>query len=245
MATETGFLVRTVTFGDTAYLYQVYLPPDYTSYQSWPVILFLHGAGERGDDGLIQTKVGIGNAIRQYRDRFPCLVVLPQCRPELGWTGAMEEQALQALEETVHDFNGDRKRIYLTGLSLGGCGTWAIALHHPGRFAAIVPVCGWIAVPNTDMTLENAGFFGRLNPYATHAEPFTAAAEQLGDTPAWVFHGDADEVVTVEESRRMVAAMEAGAGNVRYTEYPEVGHNSWDNAYAEPDLMPWLLAWKS
>ena len=225
MTTETGFLDRTVTFGDTAYLYQVYVPPDYTPDRRWPVILFLHGAGERGDDGLIQTEVGIGNAIRRYPGRFPCLVVLPQCRPEQGWAGAMEVQALQALEETVYDFNGDRKRIYLTGLSLGGCGTWAIALRHPGRFAAIVPVCGWIAAP--------------------HAERLTAAAEQLGDTPTWVFHGDADEVVTVEESRRMVAAMVAGAGNVRYTEYPEIGHNSWDNAYAEPDLIPWLLARKS
>lgn len=245
MITETGFLDRSVTIGETAYPYQIYVPSDYTPDRRWPVILFLHGAGERGTDGLIQTEVGIGNAIRRHRDRFSCLVVLPQCHPEQGWTDTMEQQALQALEDTACDFNGDRARTYLTGLSLGGCGTWSIALRHPGRFAAIVPICGWITEPHEDMAPESAAFWGRLNPYATHPEPFAAAAEHLRDTPTWVYHGDADETVSVEESRRMVAAMEAEGGNVRYTEFPNVGHNSWDNAYADPGLMPWLLAWKS
>ena len=242
MTTETGFLDRAVTLGDTTYRYQVYVPHHYTPDRRWPVILFLHGAGERGADGLLQTEVGIAGAIRRYRDRFPCLVVMPQCRPDQGWTGAMAVQALQALEETAYDFNGDKDHIYLTGLSLGGCGTWSLALRHPGRFAAIVPICGWIVAPQADISPEDAAFWARLNPLSQHPEPFTTAAEDLGGTPTWVFHGDADEAVSVEESRRMVAAMEAAGGNVRYTEYPGVGHNSWDIAYAEEDLMPWLLA---
>jgi predicted peptidase len=239
--TETGFLDRTVALGDTEYRYQIYVPREYTPDRKWPVVLFLHGSGESGDDGLLQTEVGIGGAIRRYRDRFPCIVVMPQCRPNHIWTGAMEVQALQALEETAYAFNGDRDRIFLTGLSLGGLGTWSIAVRHPGRFAAIVPICGWIVLPQQDLSANDESYWSRHGICPDDPDPFKAASEQIGATPVWVFHGDADEVVAVEQSRQMVTALEAAGGNVQYTECPGVGHNVWEMAYADEALMPWLL----
>jgi predicted peptidase len=118
---ETGFLDRSVTVDGVTYRYQVYLPVDYTPKKSWPVALFLHGSGERGDDGSKQSQVGIGSAIRMDRQRFPMIVVMPQARPNTRWNGAMGEQAMQALEQSIKEFHGDRQRIYLTGLGRAGC----------------------------------------------------------------------------------------------------------------------------
>lgn len=242
---ETGFLDRTVTIDQVTYAYQVYVPREYTPQQSWPVILFLHGAGERGDDGLFQTEVGIGSAIRRHRDRFPCIVVMPQCRLEVGWSGDMERQALQALDQTMETFNCDPQRVCLTGLSMGGHGTWYMAARHPGKFAAIVPICGWIYMPRDDMPPELKDRWLTQNPFARQPDPFAAAAEQIGITPVWIFHGDADQAVSVDESRRMFEALRSAGGDVRYSEYMDIGHNSWDNAYAEKGLMPWLLTQKT
>ena len=220
-----GFLPRTVRLGTSTYRYQVYVPPNYSRNEKWPVILFLHGAGERGTDGVRQTEVGIGPAIRRYQERFPAVVVLPQCRGNAWWADPdMEAQALKALNQTVAEFNGDPQRLYLTGVSMGGYGTWHLAAKYPGRFAALVPVCGGSPLAGSS------------------AERFAAIARKVGKTPAWVFHGAADMVVPVYESRRMVEALKVVGGNVRYTEYEGVGHNSWDRAYAEPSLVPWLLS---
>lgn len=225
-AHETGFLNRTVTVSGVAYRYQVYVPADWTKNKKWPVILFLHGAGERGDDGLIQTEVGLGTAIRRHPDRFPSIVILPQCRKNVWWSDpAMEAQLLQALDKTVKEFNGDPQRIYLTGLSMGGFGTWYLAAKYPGKFAALAPVCGGVR-PGAD----------------TAADPYAMTAQKVGKTPTWVFHGDADKAVPVAQSRKMVEALKAAGGNVRYREYEGIGHNSWDKAYAEPEFLPWLLA---
>src|SRR6266478_1369598 len=128
---QTGFLDRTVNVSGTSYRYQVFVPADFSKKKSWPVILFLHGAGERGDDGLIQTDVGIGHAIRLNNSRFPFVVVMPQCRKEKIWGQPdMEAQALAALDASIKEFHGDRNRIYVTGLSMGGYGTWGIAATH-------------------------------------------------------------------------------------------------------------------
>lgn len=233
---ETGFLNRTVTVGRTTYRYQVYVPAGWSQEQKWPVILFLHGAGERGEDGLLQTEVGIGTAIRRHSERFPCLVVFPQCRNNAWWAEPeMEAQALTALEQTLQEFNGDPARIYLTGLSMGGYGTWSLAARHPGKFAALAPICGGIRPPPGLASTQ-------ASPTESSDDPYMAVARKIGKTPVWVFHGSADAVVPVSESRQMVEALRSIGGNVHYTEYEGVGHNAWDRAYDEPDFLPWLFA---
>jgi predicted peptidase len=199
------------------------------------VILFLHGSGERGDDGQAQSQVGIGGAIRFHSDRFPAVVVMPQCRKGAAWIEPpMEAQALAALDQSVKEFHGDRDRTYLTGLSMGGFGSWAWAAKYTGKWAAAVVVCGGIRHrprPDIPPAPEAAG------------DPYADAAKKIGATlPIWVFHGSADTSVPVTESRQMVAALKALGSQVKYTEYEGVGHNSWDKAYAEPDLPAWLFA---
>ena len=234
---ETGFLNRTLKAGTTTYHYQVYVPPGWSKKQKWPVILFLHGAGERGDDGLIQTEVGIGTAIRRHADRVPAVVVFPQCLKDRWWPEAeMQAQALKALDQSIKEFNGDPARIYLTGISMGGYGTWAIAANNPSRFAALAPVCGGVRPP------QRAGLPSRGLEVTAAGEPYRAVAEKVGNTPVWIFHGGADPVVPVSESRNMVEALKAMGRNVRYSEYEGVGHNSWDKAYGEPEFFSWLLS---
>ncbi len=232
---ETGFLNRTVKVGAENYPYQVYVPANWTKAKKWPVILFLHGAGERGNDGLIQTEIGIGTAIRRHPDRIPAIVVMPQCAKNHWWLQPeMQAQALKALEQTMKEFNGDATRTYLTGLSMGGNGTWAIASSNPGKFAAIAPVCAPARI--------SPKYNVQAKPEDTSEERYQTYAAKIGKTPVWVFHGDADPVVPVTESRLMVEALKAAGGDVRYNEYPGVGHDSWNKAYAEPDLFSWLLS---
>jgi predicted peptidase len=236
---ETGFLDRTVTVAGETYRYQVFVPANFDSGKKWPVILFLHGYGERGDTGLLQTDVGIGHAIRNYSGNFPFIVVMPQCRAEgeTTWTNpAMEAQALAALEASLKEFHGDSSRVYLTGLSMGGYGTWDLAAKYPKRFAAYVPICAGIRGPEHFAQLHVA-----LVDDPKISDPYAETARRVGKTPVWIFHGDADDSVPVEESRKMTAALQAAGSNVKYTEYPGVGHNSWDKAYAEPGLFDWLL----
>ena len=229
---KTGFLDRSLSLRGTTYKYQVFVPDNWSPRQKWPIILFLHGSGERGDDGLLQTEVGLPRAVRLDRSRFPAIIVLPQCRKKFWWTDApMDEVAIQALEAAQQEFHGDRQRTYLTGLSMGGYGTWHLAGKFPGRFAALVPICGGIIRPEALRGQES---------FST--KPYDEAVKKMGSgTPVWIFHGGADDTVPVTESQNMAAAMNALGGEVRYTEYPGVGHNSWDKAYAEPDLMTWLL----
>jgi len=233
---ETGFLNRTVTVDEVTYKYQVYVPGNWSKKTPWPVILFLHGYGEEGDDGLLQTQPGLPTAIREHVDRFPFVVVMPQCHKQDWWTNApMEAQALKALDQTMQEFKGDPQRVYLTGLSMGGYGTWALGSQYPGRFAALVPICGGIRLPPGHHIVNAHDTDDSANPYA-------AIAAKIGKTPVWVFHGGADDTVPVTESRQMVEALKAEGGDVRYTEYPGVKHDSWDKAYAEPELAAWLLS---
>lgn len=229
---ETGFLDRTSRVAGRACRYQVFIPPNWAPRKKWPVILFLHGAGERGDDGLIQTEVGIGGAIRRFADRFPCVVVFPQCPKNRWWTEPeMARIALKTLDDTITEFNGDRLRVYLTGLSMGGYGTWSIAARHPQKFAALVPVCAGIRPPGV-----------RASEGGSAGDPYGETADKVKSIPTWVFHGATDPVVPVSESRKMVEALKAAGGSVKYNEYQGVGHNSWDRAYADPDLIPWILS---
>ena len=230
---ETGFLDRSINVRGIEYKYQVYVPPDWSSRKKWPIILFLHGSGERGDDGLLQTAVGLPVAVRKDRNRVPAVIVIPQCRKQFWWRDApMDEVAIQTLEAAQKEFHGDLQRTYLTGLSMGGYGTWHLAAKFPGRFAAIVPICGGVVRPKELDNKEPA-------PDGSYEE----VAKKIGSgTPVWIFHGDQDDSVPVSESRKMAAAMKELGGEVHYTEYPGVGHNSWDTAYAEPELLTWMLA---
>ena len=235
---ETGLVARTVEMNANSYRYQVFVPAQWTPDEEWPVIFFLHGAGERGDDGVRQLEEGLPEILRETSD-FPAVVVMPQCRRRTWWGDpAMEAQAFAALEAAIEEFNGDRSRLYLTGLSLGGYGTWAFGYKYPKKFAALVPVCGGVKssrrfpVPDWHPAKR------------APADPYTETARGIGNVPVWAFHGDQDRSVPVEESRKLTEALERAGGNVRYTEYPGVPHNSWDRAYAEEELIPWLLSQK-
>jgi predicted peptidase len=190
---ETGFLNRIVTVDNGTYRYQVYVPRTWSNRVKWPVILFLHGYGGEGDDGLLQTQVGLATAIRSHVDRFPFLVVFPQCRKNDWWTAPkMEERALRALDQTVMEFKGDPQRIYLTGLSMGGYATWDLGARYPGNFAALVPVCGGILLPRSLAIPNGRDVDDSSNLYAT-------VAQKIRKSPVWVFHGDAHQAVPVPE----------------------------------------------
>lgn len=231
------FQNRSIKIGTAEYHFRVFTPKGWSKAKKSPVILFLHGAGERGDDNLAQIRVGIAPAIVKQQDSFPFVVVLPQCPRGRWWSEpAMQAQALKALDQTMAEFNCDPNKTILTGLSMGGYGSWAIAANSPRRFAALAIVCGGV-VPPPGLSLPKEA----TSPTAA-ADPYAAVAAKIGKTPVWVFHGSADLAVPVSESRKMVEALKAAGGNVRYNEYEGVGHNSWDKAYAEAELFPWLLS---
>ncbi|MEK6325338.1 MAG: prolyl oligopeptidase family serine peptidase [Acidobacteriota bacterium] len=233
------FQNRAISIGATEYHFRVFKPKGWSRKKKSPVILFLHGAGERGDDNLAQTRVGIGPAIVRQQESFPFVVVLPQCPRNRWWSEPdMQAQALKALDQTVAEFNCDSERTYLTGLSMGGYGSWAIAANNPDRFAALAIVCGGVRPP-PGLSLPK-----EATPPTTASDPYSAVAAKVDKTPVWVFHGGADLAVPVSESRKMVEALKAAGGNVRYDEYEAVGHNSWDKAYAEPEIFSWMLAQK-
>jgi predicted peptidase len=224
----TGFLYKTIKVAGETYAYCVYVPPDYTDQRAWPVILFLHGSGERGSDGFLQTDVGIGRAIRRNHELCPAIVVMPQCRAGKWWEGEMLELALRCVEAASQEYHFDPDRVYLTGLSMGGAGAWLLGSRMPDAFAAVVSICGFYGQPNV--------------PAAP--EPLADLASQLAKLPIWCFHGDADPAVPVERSREVVAAVRAAGGNIRYDEIPAGQHNVWDHAYGNAALWHWLLAQK-
>ena len=232
---QTGFLDRNITVGSKAYRYQVYVPADYASQPSWPAILFLHGGGERGDDGLIQTNVGLGSAIRQRPSRYPAIVVFPQVPRDSQWVGMPADLAIAALQQTMREFHVDPGRVYLTGLSMGGHGTWYVAFRRPELFAAIVPICGWVR--------EFPQFRGSqpVVPEADSAAVMSKLAQRLGKVPIWIFHGEVDRVVNVNGSREPATALKAAGADVRYTELLGLDHNSWDAAYGSEEFVRWLF----
>ena len=197
--------------------YLLSLPPGYEAdaAKKWPLIVFLHGAGESGSD-LDKVKIhGPPKLIAAGSFDHPCIVVSPQC-PGRGWNADM----LGALiDDICRQYRVDEDRIYLTGLSMGGFGTWALAAARPERFAAIAPICG-------------GG-----NP---------VDAIKLRGLPIWVFHGEKDNVVPLAASQAMVTALEAlgQKDNVKFTIYPGVGHDSWTATYDDPEFYRWLFAQK-
>ncbi len=218
-----AFVAREVEVDGAMRRYQVFVPARAASGEKPPVVLFLHGAGERGDDGAKQMLVGLAPYVRAHAATFPAIVVFPQVRENQGWDDT-DAFALAALEAATREFGGDRERTYLTGISMGGYGTWSLARQQPQRFAALVPVCG------------------AVGKYLATA-PFAETARQFRDKPIWIFHGAKDDVVPPDQSRRMAAELKKiGARDAHYTEFPDADHNSWDPAYATPELWSWMFA---
>jgi predicted peptidase len=235
---ETGFLDRTAVISSETYRYQVFVPAGWTADKKWPVILFLHGAGQRGRDGMKQTDIGLPHAIRTRAADVPAVVVMPQCPEGKTWNSPdMRDLALKALDQAAAEFSGDPDRLYATGLSMGGYGTWELAAARPGLFAAYAVICGGLRAPNGYPDIRHS-FVD--DPAVT--DPYAALARRVGTTPVRIYHGDADTVVPVAEGRRVFAALKASDPNAWMKEYPGVGHGSWEQAYAEPDFFNWLLA---
>lgn len=192
--------------------YLLYLPSGYTTdtEKKWPLMLFLHGAGERGDDVENVKKHGPPKLIEADKE-FPCIVVSPQC-PKRQWWNAQELMLL--IKDIEKHYRVDPKRIYVTGLSMGGYGTWALAAEYPDYFAAIMPICGG-------------------------GDP--DGVSKIADMPIWVFHGEADQTVTIEKSEEMVNALKAAGSEVIFTRYPDAGHGSWTRTYDNPKVYEWLF----
>jgi predicted peptidase len=223
------FVAHTISVDGAERRYQVWLPASYDKSRRWPAILFLHGAGERGDDGVAQTRVGLGHALSDGKVDPQAIVVFPQCPLGGHWSGPAQRIAVAALEQVIEDYSIDLKRVSLTGISMGGAGTWSLAYHQARRFSAIAPVCGWVRRPPNLMDLADV------------VDRYDTLAQRLGKLPIWIFHGSADNVVPVSESRSMADALGA---NAAYTEFPGVMHNSWDPAYETTGVVEWLVKQK-
>jgi len=201
--------------------YLLFLPKGYEANgkKHWPLLLFLHGAGERGTNVWKVATHGPPKLVAERSD-FPFIVVSPQCPEEQIWSN---EALLGLLDDVISNYAVDRSRIYLTGLSMGGYGTWSLGLAHPQRFAAIVPICGG----------------GEMITVLLSSRERTQAFKTLG---IWAFHGGKDPVVPLEESKRMIEAVKkAGVADAKLTVYPEAGHDSWTETYNNPELYDWLL----
>lgn len=195
------------------------MSPDRSEEQTqYPLVLFLHGAGPRGDDNrshLIEVPARL--ASRQWRTRYPCFLAAPQCPPGSYWTSQIDV-LVSLIEALCERYPIDRRRIYLTGLSMGGFGSWHLAAHRPDLFAAVVPICG-----GGDPT----------------------QAERLADVPLWAVHGAADQVVPVASTRQMIDAIRQAGGDPKYTELPGVGHNCWTETYQDENgPIPWMFRQK-
>ena len=229
---ETGFLNRSIELGGVSYRFQVYLPDEWRRDDGrlWPIILFLHGRGERGSEGMWQTQVALPEAVRDHPERWPFVIVMPQCPQGHFWTdpGSMR-LAMATLDQETAEFHGDPDRTYLTGLSLGGYGAWELARLHPHRWAAVAIAAGgvfWSYAPE------------RWKQVATLPGEYARA---LGHTSVWLFHGTDDFVVAPRQSELMYEAFKEAGGRIRLWLYQGLPHDCWTRAYNEPELPRWLL----
>jgi predicted peptidase len=204
--------------------YLLFLPEGYDAkvQKRWPLILFLHGSGERGTDVWKVATHGPPKIVTSKPD-FPFILVSPQCPEGRIWSN---DELLPLLEEIIRKYAVDKSRVYLTGLSMGGYGTWSLGLSHPELFAAIVPICG-------------GGEF--ISPFLSSRDK----PEALRTLGIWAFHGAKDPVVPVTESERMVElSKKLGVKEVKLTVYPDAGHDAWTETYKNPELYEWLLEHK-
>jgi len=206
--------------------YFVFLPKEYTeqSDKKWPIIVFLHGLGERGTHELDKLKIHGPLKIAEKNPDFNFIVVAPQCPPDQWWTQASADALNTMLDKVLADVkNADSKRVYLTGLSMGGMGTYEWAMNNPERFAAAAPICG-------------AGIYQKCWGFPADK------AEKFRTLPFWVFHGDADTAVEIKYDNIMVKGLRAfGVKELNYTIYPGVGHDCWTRTYENPELYKWFL----
>jgi len=203
---------------DVTLNYLLYLPPGYDPQGSerWPLVLFLHGASMRGNDINLVKRQGLSKLVNQGQE-FPFILVSPQCPSSQWWTWPQLSATLsKLLDEVESKYAVDPERMYVTGLSMGGYGTWSLAIAYPQRFAAIVPTSG----PAEDLDRISA----------------------IRHLPVWAFHGNPDAIVPLQGTVETVNALKACGGNVKLTIYPGVGHNAADPAYADPELYRWLLS---
>lgn len=239
---ETGFLDLSIKLKGETYPYQVYVPADYTTAKLWPIIVYLHGNGRQGNDGLRQTVSGLADSIRQDRSLFPAIAIFPQAKAGTRWLfPEMEELVIAELDRTIAQFHGDRRRIYLTGFSMGATGVYRIAYRWPEKFAAVVAIAGRVETRSTSAT-EELAIDRRANLFVGAPDPFAALALRIKDIPMWIFQGDKDETVPVDQSRRLVAALKKADADVRYTEYPGANHvTAAERSYAESEMIEWLF----
>jgi predicted peptidase len=207
--------------------YRLFVPENYEAAKKYPLVLWLHGAAGRGNDNLLHISEGnsLGSHVwakPENQAKNPAFVLAPQCPEGNWWTEPREIQpshslklALEILNAVEMEFNIDADRVYVAGQSMGGEGTWAAITYHPDKFAAAVPLCAY-------------------------GDP--TKARVIARMPIWAFQGQADEVVPLDRVRAMIAALRASGSTVKYTEYPGVGHNVWERAFVEPDLVPWVFA---
>lgn len=220
--------------------YQILFPANYNPSVKYPVVLFLHGSGERGDDNVAQMKHGAQVFLNpENQAKFPAIVIFPQCSRDSYWFSAKIDRtqkptlfifdysqninwplqsAIDLVKSLVKSKVADKKRLYIMGLSMGGMGTMEAVSRNPKMFAAAIPICG-----GADLTY--------VKKYAKKL-------------PIWVHHGDDDSLVPVKHSRELVATLKDPGANVTYNEYPGVDHNSWNNTFAQPTLLSWLFSFK-
>ncbi len=193
-----------------SYNYLLFLPEHYETQEQWPTILFLHGAGERGSNLEDVKRHGMARIVEEQSD-FPFIVASPQCPRGQYWSVPLLSTLVDEVKST---YRVDPDRVYLTGISMGGYGTWRLAAAQPHQFAAIAPICGG-GNPDSACILKNL--------------------------PVWAFHGARDNIVPLSESEVMVKALEACGGNVKFTVYPDADHDSWTQTYNNPQLYEWFL----
>ncbi len=223
-----GFLFESFRTGGGTFRYAVYVPGAYDGTSAWPLILFLHGKGESGTDGHKMTRTGLGPAIRRRPEEWPFLVLFPQKPTEDSEWEEFEPAVMETLARVRTRYRVDPSRIYLTGLSQGGHGTWVLGARHAGLWAAIAPISGYAGSPLPD-------------PSAFHG-PASELARPLASTPVWAFHGGEDPVVPALATLDLAAALRDAGGDPRVTVYPGVKHDAWDRAYRDEGLAAWLLA---
>lgn len=233
---DSLFERATFTEGDASLPYRLLKPEGYEKEgsQSYPLVVFLHGAGERGDNNESQLKHGVAEFVTDAaRKDYPCFLVAPQCPVKRAWSdlsGGVKEDPkfsetpikeetllLDLIDSLSKEYRVDKDRIYVTGLSMGGFGTWNLVSRRPDLFAAAVPICGG-------------------------GDP--SQAPKLTKLPIWAFHGDADRAVPVERTRGMIAAIKEAGGSPKYTEYEGVGHDSWTQTYKDGAVIQWMFAQK-
>lgn len=215
--------------GNDTLPYRLLKPQAIEADRTYPLIVFFHGASERGKNNFIHLR-HIASLFMDTANRrnYPCFVVAPQCPPRQWWSnitgGKLQispsrpmQLAIELIATLEKKYAIDQKRIYIAGLSMGGYGVWDILARYPDRFAAAVPICGG----------------GDVN-----------TASRIGPVPVWAFHGAKDNIVPVDQSRKMIDALRKAGGNPKYTEYEDAAHDSWSGAFKDPDLIPWLFSQK-